>query len=347
LKKVAILGGTGYTGIELLRLLWFHPEVEVSFISSESRQGEELAEVHPHFAGLSSELTFLASDPEEVPADVEVAFCALPHGSSAETAKALKEKGIRVIDLSADLRLKEPELYQDWYGRVHPFPELLDEAVYGLPEVNHQLIKAANLVANPGCYPTSVLLALLPLAREGMLPERGLVVDSKSGVTGAGRAPSQAFHFPECNESFKAYRVASHQHIPEMEQELSACLGRKVNMSFTPHLIPINRGILSTAYLPFTKELQEEKVRELYREFYNQAIFVHLLRKDLFPETRWVKGSNYCHLNIKWDQRTNTLIVISALDNLVKGAAGQAVQNMNLMFDLPEATGLRQPALVP
>jgi len=347
MKKVAVLGGTGYTGMELLRLLWFHPEVELSFISSESRQGEALAEVHPHFAGVSSELVFSNSNPEEVPTDMEAVFCALPHGSSAGIVKDLLERGFRVIDLSADFRLRESSLYPEWYGQDHPYPSLLQDAVYGLPEVNRACIKEADLIANPGCYPTSVLLALLPLAREGILPEKGLVVDAKSGVSGAGRAPRQAFHFPECQESFKAYRLASHQHTPEMEQELSDNLGKEVSLIFTPHLIPINRGILSTVYLPMEKNLKEEDIRKLYEDFYSDEEFVKLLGRDLFPETRWVRGSNYCYLNLRSDSRTGTLIIVSAIDNLIKGAAGQAIQNMNLMLGLREGVGLQQIAPLP
>ncbi len=344
LKKVAVLGATGYTGIELLRILLMHPEVEPVFISSESRQGEKFSRVHPQFTGVT-DLTLSPQEPEAVPEEVEAVFCALPHGRSAEVVKRLREKNLRVVDLSADFRLKDPSLYREWYGMEHPFPGMLQEAVYGLPEINRREIESAGLVANPGCYPTSVLLALAPPARHGLLEEKGLVVDSKSGVSGAGRVPKQGFHFPECSESFKAYRVASHQHTPEMEQELSG-LNRRVRLLFTPHLIPVNRGIISTAY-HVLKGVREGELRELYHDYYREAVFVKLLEEGVFPETRWVRGTNYCHINLRLDKRTGTLIVVSAIDNLVKGASGQAVQNMNLMLGLSEEAGLQHSALVP
>jgi len=347
MTKVAVLGATGYTGIELVRLLLLHPQVELSLVSSDSRRGEKLSDAHPHFWGIS-DLVFSAPDPGELPPGVELVFCALPHGSSAEIVRSLKEAGVRVIDLSADFRLKQPSKYQEWYQRTHPCPELLEEAVYGLPEIYPQQVKAAHLVANPGCYPTSVLLPLIPLARQGLLPEKGVVVDSKSGVSGAGRSPAQGFHFPECNESFKAYRVASHQHTPEMEQELSFNLGSKLNLIFTPHLVPVNRGIISTSYLLLNNEaVGEKELRNILVDFYGETGFVKLLKPGVFPETRWVKGANYCHINFRLDERTGTVVMVSALDNLVKGAAGQAVQNMNLMMGLPEKTGLTHSALVP
>ncbi len=346
MKQVAIMGATGYTGLELIRLLRLHPEVELGWISSETHQGETLGEVHPHLEEFSS-LVFGPTRAEEVPPDTEVVFCALPHGSSAETSRTLLERGIRVVDLSADFRLKEASLYLDWYGSEHPCPDLLKEAVYGLPEANRSQVRKARLVANPGCYPTSVLLALRPLALKGILHEGGLVVDAKSGVSGAGRAPRQAFHFPECSESFKAYRIGAHQHTPEMEQELTQYGNQQVRMLFTPHLIPVNRGIISAAYLPLSEKFEEEELRDIFQQLYREEEFVKVLPAGIYPETRWVRGTNYCHLNWKLDDRTGTLVVVSALDNLVKGAAGQAVQNMNLMLDLPEETGLQGTALLP
>ncbi len=345
--NIAVLGATGYTGVELVRLLLLHPEVSITFVSSESQAGQKLSRVHPQLSGMT-DMTLSALDPEKIPADVDVVFCALPHGSSAEVALRLKERGLRVIDLSADFRLQEPSLYQEWYGHTHPFPGSLKDAVYGLPEINAERVKSAELVANPGCYPTSVLLALLPLAEKGLLPAQGILADSKSGVSGAGRAPRQGFHFPECSESFKAYRVASHQHTPEMEQGLSVMQGSDVKLLFTPHLLPINRGILSTCYVPFSGTgMKEEEVREIYRGRYRHLPFVTMLEEDVLPETRWVRGTNLCHLNLCLDERTGNLVVVSAIDNLVKGAAGQAVQNMNLMLGYPETRGLEYSALIP
>ena len=349
-KQVAVLGATGYTGSELLRLMLNHPLAEVVFAGSSSSAGRLLAEVLPQFTGVS-ELVLQDYGAEDLPAEVELVFCALPHGLSVDVVPSLRKQGLRVIDLSADFRLREAELYPRWYEREHPAPELLGEAVYGLTELRRTELATAGLVANPGCYPTAVLLALAPLLKEGLVQTDSIIIDAKSGVTGAGRAPKQPFHFPECNDSFKAYRVASHQHTPEIEQELSALAGldgegtgEGLTVTFTPHLIPQSRGILSTIYI---KLLRDHDLDELYRSFYRDEPFVSFLAPPLLPETRWVKGTNCCHLAVRQDERTGRVIILAAIDNLVKGAAGQAIQNMNVMFGWPDDTGLRLVGLVP
>ena len=341
MTRVAILGATGYTGIELIRLLNDHPEVEVVFMSSESQAGNTLSEIHPQFRG-REDLILNRMQVEEIPPDVELVFCALPHGRSVQIVPALLENSFKVIDLSADFRLRQPGLYKEWYGLDHPAPALLTEAVYGLPELKKKAVAAGPLIANPGCYPTSIILALAPLMDNSLIEDNSLIVDAKSGVSGAGRVPKQAFHFPDCTENFKAYRVASHQHTPEIEQELSQLGGSETIITFTPHLVPMIRGILSTIYLNLTALKSEQELRALYSNYYGQCPFVRIMDEKSLPETRFVRGSNFIDIGLKIDQRTGRLIVISAIDNLVKGAAGQAVQNMNIMLGYQENVGLGQ-----
>jgi N-acetyl-gamma-glutamyl-phosphate reductase len=338
---VAVLGATGYTGMELIRLLHGHPEVRLSFLSSESSAGLSLAQVHPQFLKLVEQV-LQPLEVEAIPETVKLVFCALPHGSSAKVVPALLSRSLRVVDLSADFRLKDASLYDRWYNRSCPAPELLPEAVYGLPELYAGPIAAARLVANPGCFPTSVLLALAPLARAGLVDWETVIIDSKTGVSGAGRSPKQEFHFPECTENFKAYRVARHQHTPEMEQELSRLAGEQVRVTFTPHLAPMSRGILSTIYLKLKPRERRslEELYALYREFYRSCPFIRLLPEQQLPETRRVRCSNYCDLSLRLDERTGRIIVLSAIDNLTKGASGQAIQNMNIMLGFPETMGL-------
>lgn len=322
-----------------MRLLSRHPRVELAFISSRGDAGSPFYEVHPQFYGVVG----LELQPPElalIPGAVELVFCALPHGRSAEVVPPLLKAGKRVIDLSADFRLGDASLYENWYGWAHPAPALLEGAVYGMPEMNGAALPGAALVANPGCYPTSALLALAPLADAGWVDWTSVVIDAKTGVSGAGRNPKQAFHFPECTESVKAYRIGDHQHTPEIEQELTRLSGEAVTLTFTPHLVPMVRGILSTIYLRLRRECTPEQVGQLYEEFYSGAPFVRL--PEQLPETRLVRGSNYCDLGWRFDRRTGRLVLVSAIDNLVKGAAGQAVQNMNLQLGFPEETGLTQ-----
>jgi len=341
MSKIAILGATGYTGTELIRLLNDHPEAEVVFISSETYAGSKLSDIHPQFRE-QEDLILSRMQVDEIPPAVEIVFCALPHGQPAGTVPGLLEKGHRVIDLSADFRLKEAELYRQWYELEHPAPSFLEEAVYGLPELNRGAVSTARLIANPGCYPTSIILPLAPLLKENMVKAASLIVDAKSGASGAGRTPRQAFHFPDCTENFKAYRVACHQHTAEIEQELGLIGESEIKVTFTPHLVPMVRGILSTIYLEPASGKTDEEIRALYSCFYGECPFVRILEEDALPETRFVRGSNFIDIAFKMDRRTGRLIILSAIDNLVKGAAGQAVQNMNIMLGLPEDTGLRQ-----
>lgn len=276
MKKVAILGATGYTGVELVRLLHRHPQVEVFFLSSESSAGEPFDRVHPQFRG-KVDLELQPLQVKAIPEAVELVFCALPHGRSAGVIPELLQQGLRVVDLSADFRLREPSLYDQWYGRVHPAPGLLADTVYGSPELYGEKIKTAQLVANPGCYPTSVILALAPLAQAGLADWSSVIVDAKSGVSGAGRSPKQDFHFPDCTENFKAYRIGNHQHTPEIEQVLSSLSGREVILTFTPHLVPMIRGIFSTAYLKLCRELPLQDIQNHYLDFYRTHPFVRII----------------------------------------------------------------------
>lgn len=341
MSKIAILGATGYAGTELIRLLHDHPVAEVVFVSSGTYAGSKLSDIHPQFRE-QEDLILNRMAVEEIPAAVDLVFCALPHGQSAGMVPALLEKGHRVIDLSADFRLKRTELYREWYELEHPAASMLGEAVYGLPEINRGSVTKARLIANPGCYPTAIILALAPLLKEKMFRPGSLIIDAKSGVSGAGRVPKQQFHFPDCTENFKAYRVACHQHTPEIEQELSLLAGSEIKVTFIPHLVPMIRGILSTIYLEPEAANTEEEIRAIFSNFFGECPFVRVLETPHFPETRLVRGSNFIDIALKMDERTGRLVVISALDNLIKGAAGQAVQNMNIMLGLPEDTGLGQ-----
>ncbi len=338
--RIGIIGATGYTGGELLRLIFSHGETELTYVTSHSFAGKTLPEVHPHYLNILEPVCRSFSW-EEAKEKTDLVFCALPHGDSMGAVPFLLDAGLKVVDLSADFRLTDAALYQQWYKKEHSAPQFLGKAVYGLPEIYKEEIKSTSFVANPGCYPTSVILGLAPLAARRLVDWESLVVDTKSGTSGAGRVPSQALHFPECSENFRAYKVAGHQHTPEVEQELGKLAGQKVTMTFVPHLLPMIRGILSTIYLRLTVKMEEEEIRDIYKDYYRGEKFVRVLPAGILPETRNVYGSNFCDLACKWDQRTGRLIIISAIDNLVKGAAGQAIQNMNLMLGLKEEQGLQ------
>ncbi len=343
--KVGVVGATGYVGEELFRILCRHPEVTAMAAVSRDFPGSSLDRVFPHLRGyVDLEIMEL----EEIPALIEfsdLVFVALPHGLSAPVVQEVLGKGKRVIDLAADFRLPEASLYEAWYQMPHGAPELLREAVYGLPELFRSAVCAARLVANPGCYPTSALLALAPLMKHGLVDQESLIVDAKSGVSGAGRTLALGSHFSECNENVRAYAVATHRHTSEITYYASVLAGGKADVTFTPHLIPMTRGILSTVYANLLRPCDASSLRQVFREFYAGEPFVQITEEGEWPETKWVQGTNRCYLGLTIKGRC--VIVVSVIDNLVKGAAGQAVQNMNLMFGFPETAGLAVPGLYP
>ncbi|MBW2039384.1 MAG: N-acetyl-gamma-glutamyl-phosphate reductase [Deltaproteobacteria bacterium] len=343
--KVGIVGASGYTGLELVRILAGHPKVEISSLTSERFAGLAIDEVFPSLKGFI-DLRLSELSVQGIAQEADFLFTALPHGTSMGVVEEFIKKGKRVVDLSADFRLRDQGLYERWYGK-HSCPYLLQEAVYGLPEIYREEIKGGRLVANPGCYPTGAILALAPLLEKGAISTSGIVVDAKSGVSGAGRKPSLTNLFCEVGEGLKAYSVTKHRHTPEMEQEISLRAGGAVNILFVPHLIPINRGILSTIYARVKEGLSTEKVCDLYSRRYQNEPFIRLCPPATFPSTVGVRGSNYCDLGVMVDEDSGQLIVISAIDNLVKGASGQAVQNMNIMCGFPETMGLEQIPIFP
>ncbi|MBN2398309.1 MAG: N-acetyl-gamma-glutamyl-phosphate reductase, partial [Deltaproteobacteria bacterium] len=338
-------GGSGYTGQELLRLLIGHPEADVVAVTSRKFKGTPVSEVYPSFAGMA-DLSFVDSSPGQLESACDVVFLALPHGEAMAVAPAFVEAGIKVIDLSADFRLKDVSVYESWYVK-HTAPGLLEGAVYGLPELYRDAVKGATLVANPGCYPTSIILGIAPLLKEGCIDPSSIIADSKSGVSGAGRDLQLGSLFCEVNEGFKAYKVGSHRHTPEIEQELSLLAKRDLAVSFTPHLVPVNRGILSTIYADLNQRVSAEEIIDLYRNFYAGEKFIRICKTGSLPNISSVRGSNFCDIGCVVDGRTGRAIIVSAIDNLVKGASGQAVQNMNLMCGLPEDTGLGQMSPFP
>ncbi len=343
--RVAVMGASGYTGAELLRLLAGHPQVEVTCVTARQNAGEPVAALFPSLFG-RIDLVCEAAEPAAIAERAEVIFTALPHQAAMQVVPPLLQAGRRVIDLSADYRLRDPEVYAAWYG-PHGSPELLPEAVYGLPELFRERLRGARLVANPGCYPTSVALALAPLLSHRQVELASLVIDSKSGTSGAGRSAKVDSLFCEVNEGFKAYGVGSHRHTPEIEQTLSTLAGEPVVVSFTPHLLPVNRGILSTCYAGLQAPKDTAELLQLYREYYRQEPFVRVLPQGKLPNVACVRGSNYCDLGVVSDPRTGRVIVVAAIDNLVKGAAGQAVQNLNILLGLPETTGLEALPVFP
>ncbi|MCK9195806.1 MAG: N-acetyl-gamma-glutamyl-phosphate reductase [Syntrophales bacterium] len=343
--RVGVYGASGYTGQELLRLLFRHPAVEVVAVTSRRYAGQSVADVYPVFTGLT-DLVFMDASPEEVAGRCEQVFLALPHAVSMSVAPIFLQAGKKVVDLSADFRLRSADTYATWYGR-HTAPELLREAVYGIPELYREQIRTARIVANPGCYPTSIILGLAPLLKEGWIDPFSIIADSKSGVSGAGREPQVASLFCEVAEAFKAYKVVQHRHIPEIEQELGVLAGRELRISFTPHLLPISRGILSTIYATLSGKITATDVHDLYKASYKNESFVRIYKKGAYPNISSVRGSNYCDIGIAVDDRTGRVIVISAIDNLIKGAAGQAIQNMNLMWGMKENLGLEMISLYP
>jgi N-acetyl-gamma-glutamyl-phosphate reductase len=336
--RVAIAGASGYTGFELIRILSHHPQVELTTITSRQQAGQRFDQVYPAFKGHCG-LSFENTEPEILAANADLVFTALPHQAAMDVVPELLHRGVKVIDLSADYRLKDPLVYGAWY-EAHKTPELLLEAVYGLPELHRDQIRKASLVANPGCYPTSIILATAPLLDKGLIEHRTLIADSKSGVTGAGRGVSLSVHFCEVSDSFKAYKVAEHRHTPEIEQELSLLAGETVCLTFTPHLLPMSRGILSTVYATLRDEATPEHIDRAFAAFYREAPFVRLCGRGDLPTTLQVRGSNYCDIGWRTDERNGRLILVSVIDNLTRGASGQAVCNMNLMSGMPEGLGI-------
>lgn len=344
--KIAICGGSGYAGAELLRILSFHPEIEITVVTSEKSAGKRVSDLFPHLARFNH-LIYEPLKREEILSRAELFFMALPHGASQEAVDFLVSKGKRVIDLSADYRLRDASVYESWYKTPHRFKNTLKKAVYGLPEINRKKVARSKLVANPGCYPTGAILGLYPALTNKLIDVGSIVIDSKSGTSGAGRKTDISFSFCEVNEGFKAYGVTTHRHTPEIEQELSAIAKRDIKVNFTPHLVPIDRGILTTIYARITKSIETEKVIKLYKRTYEKEPFVRVLDSGRFPNVKNVRGTNICEISVIVNKRTETLIMVTAIDNLVKGASGQAVQNMNIMMGFPETTGLDSIALFP
>lgn len=335
--KAGIIGSTGYAGVELARLIINHPEAELAAVSSVSFEGKKLSEVYPALLNVC-DLECVSAD--EVIEKSDVVFACVQHGISQQFAKKCFEKGAAFIDLGADFRLYEEEDYKQWYGGEYIHQELHEQAVYALPELFRDEIKQSRILANPGCYPTSIALGLAPALKNSLVEAEGIVIDSKSGVTGAGRGLSETTHYPSCNEAFSPYKIASHRHTPEIEQTLSFVAGKKLKVLFVPHLLPLNRGIISTVYARLSEGVTADEIRAAYEKAYENERFVRLMPQGETANLRNVKGSNYCDISLHTDPRTGMLIVVSAIDNMVKGAAGQAVQNMNIIFSLPEHTGL-------
>ena len=349
-KKVAIIGASGYSGEVLVQLLLNHPHADLVAVTSRQNAGLTLAQVFPKFASHPKSKTLRFTDPnaEVLAKEADVAFLALPHGVAAEYAVPLLNAGATVIDLSADFRLKSPEVYKEFYTHDHPAPELLQKSVYGLPEIHREAIKQSTLIASPGCYPTSIILPLVPLLKAGLIKPHGIIADSLSGVSGAGRKAELDYLFCECNESMRPYGVPKHRHLSEIEEQLSLAANTRVVIQFTPHLIPVNRGILTTLYLALVEHFSDaagaakfsEKVTAAYQSAYAHEPFVRLLEGKALPDTKNVNGTNTCEIAWRVDARTGRLIVMSAEDNLVKGASGQAVQSLNIVCGWPETAGL-------
>ena len=345
MAKIGIVGASGYTGVELLRLLINHPEAEIVFLTSETYQGQLISEVFPSLAGFSniklSSLEFVSSS------DCDIIFLALPHTFSMNRVPDFLKGKTRIIDLSADYRLNDPVIFEEWYEITHQQPDLLKGAVYGLPEIHREAISSARLVANPGCYPTSITLGLAPLLTEDWVDLSSIVADSKSGVSGAGRKTSLATQFSETNEGISAYKIGNHRHTPEIEQELSAIANTDIRVSFSPHLVPMTRGMLSTIYINLKKEIIVKDLVKHFQNFYKKEPFVRILPAEKYANTHFTVASNFCDIGVYVDKRNQRAIITSAIDNLIKGASGQAIQNMNIMLGISETSGLNFPGIFP
>ncbi|KDR94121.1 N-acetyl-gamma-glutamyl-phosphate reductase [Peptoclostridium litorale DSM 5388] len=336
--NVGIIGSTGYAGQQLVWLLLNHPHVNIDFLSSNSYEGLKYSDIYVSYSQILDEKCISNEAAIEKTPDLDVLFCAMPHGKSMDVVKKAFESGVKVIDLSADFRLKDAQVYKQWYELDHTCADLLGTAVYGLPELHRASIKDAQIIANPGCYPTSAILGIVPILKAGLAESYPIVIDSKSGISGAGRGCDISKLYAEANESTRAYKVASHRHTPEIEQELSSLSGCDANVIFTPHIVPMNRGMLSTCYVKLNKDVDREHLLSMYKDFYKDEYFVKVL--DSLPETKWVRGSNFCHIGLSYDNRTGMAVIVSAIDNLMRGAASQAVQNMNIMLDIDEKCGI-------
>ena len=344
--KAGIIGSTGYAGGELVRILLGHKEVEIKWFGSRSYIDKKYASVYQNMFQIVDAVC-LDDNMEELADQVDVIFTATPQGFCASLINEEILSKVKVIDLSADFRIKDVSVYEKWYGIEHKAPKFIEEAVYGLCEINREDIKKARLVANPGCYTTCSILTAYPLAKEGLIDMSTLIIDAKSGTSGAGRGAKVANLYCEVNENMKAYGVATHRHTPEIEEQLGYASGEEVLLNFTPHLVPMNRGILATEYAKLTREVTYEEVKAIYEKYYGNEMFIRVLDEGVYPETKWVEGSNYVDIGFKIDPRTNRIIMMGAIDNLVKGAAGQAVQNMNLVFGFPENEGLNLVPMFP
>lgn len=344
--KIGIIGATGYAGGELVRLLLGHKEAEIVWYGSRSYVDQKYASIYQNMFQIV-ENTCLDDNMEAMAEQVDVIFTATPQGLCASLVNEDILNKVKIVDLSADFRIKDVKVYEKWYGIEHKSPQYIQEAVYGLCEVNREAVKKARLVANPGCYPTCSFLSVYPLVKEGLIDPNTLIIDAKSGTSGAGRGAKVDNLFCEVNENIKAYGVAGHRHTPEIEEHLSRAAKEPVLINFTPHLVPMQRGILVTAYASLKREISYEEVKAVYDRYYNKETFVRVLEKDVCPQTRWVEGSNFVDVNFKIDPRTRRIVMMGAMDNLVKGAAGQAVQNMNLMFGIEETEGLRMAPVFP
>lgn len=335
--RVGIIGATGYAGAELIRIIINHPKAELAAVCSVSFEGQTVSDIYPALNGICS---LECISPDKAIEQSDVVFACVPSGISQELAKKCMDAGVKFIDLGADFRLENEEAYKEWYGGDYIDKSLHEQSVYALPELFRDEIKGRSIIGNPGCYPTSVALGLAPALKAGLIKTEGIIIDSKSGVTGAGRKLTDTAHFPACNEAFSPYKIARHRHTPEIEQTLSKLSGKSVKVTFAPHLLPINRGIISTIYAKITDGADFSAIRDEYEKFYKNERFVRVLDEGKTANLRDVKCSNYCDISLHSDERTGTLIIVSAIDNMVKGAAGQAVQNMNIIFGLPEDAGL-------
>lgn len=344
--KVGIIGATGYAGGELVRILMGHKDAEIKWYGSRSYVDQKYADVYRNMFQIV-DAKCMDDNMEELADQVDVIFTATPQGLCASLVNEEILSKTKIIDLSADFRLKDVNVYEEWYKIEHKAPQYIDEAVYGLCEINRELVKSARIVANPGCYTTCSILTAYPLTKEGLIDMSTLIIDAKSGTSGAGRGAKLPNLYCEVNENIKAYGVATHRHTPEIEEQLGYASGEKVVLNFTPHLVPMNRGILATEYATLKKKVTYEEVKAVYDQYYAKEKFVRVLDQDVCPETKWVEGSNYVDIGFKIDPRTNRIIMMGAIDNLVKGAAGQAVQNMNLLFGLPEDEGLELVPMFP